>query len=58
MEQKKLSILIPAYNEGGTIHLILDKILEVKLINNLQKEIIVVNDHSSDVWFLLHYMQG
>jgi glycosyltransferase involved in cell wall biosynthesis len=45
---QKLSILIPAYNEGRTIHLILDKIKEVKLINNIKKEIIIVNDCSTD----------
>lgn len=43
-----LSILIPAYNEGKTIHLILDKVKEVKLLNDIQKEIIIVNDCSSD----------
>ena len=31
MSAQKLSILIPAYNEAGTIHLILDKVLAVKL---------------------------
>ncbi len=45
---KKLSILIPAYNEGKTIHLILDKIKEVKLVNDIEKEIIIVNDCSGD----------
>ena len=45
---KKLSIVIPAYNEGGTIHLILDKILRVKLIQRIAREIIIVNDHSTD----------
>lgn len=44
----KLSILIPAYNEGRTIHLILNKVKEVKLINDIQKEIIIVNDCSKD----------
>ncbi|HTS44776.1 MAG TPA: glycosyltransferase family 2 protein [Puia sp.] len=44
----KLSILIPVYNEEKTIHLILDRIAEVKLINNIQKEIIMVNDCSTD----------
>jgi glycosyltransferase involved in cell wall biosynthesis len=44
----KLSIVIPAYNEGKTIHLILDKISQVQLIGNVQKEIIIVNDCSSD----------
>lgn len=45
---EKLSIIIPAYNEGRTIHLILDKVKAVKLINNIQKEIIIVNDCSTD----------
>jgi len=43
-----LSIIIPAFNEGRTIHLILDKVKSVNLINNIQKEIIVVNDCSTD----------
>ena len=38
-----LSIIIPAYNESKTIHLILDKIKHVTLTNNIQKEIIIVN---------------
>lgn len=45
---KKLSILIPAYNEAKTIHEILDKILKVNLLNDLQKEIVIVNDCSKD----------
>lgn len=45
---KKLSILIPAYNEAQTIHLILDKVLAVSLINDLNKEIVIVNDCSGD----------
>ena len=45
---KKLSIIIPAYNEGKTIHLILDKIKAVRLIKEIQKEIIIVNDCSKD----------
>lgn len=43
-----LSILVPAYNEGKTIHLILNKVKEVKLLNDIQKEIIIVNDCSKD----------
>lgn len=43
-----LSIIIPAYNEAQTIHLILDKVKEVKLLNDIQKEIIIVNDNSTD----------
>jgi glycosyltransferase involved in cell wall biosynthesis len=44
----KLSIIIPAYNEARTIHLILDKLKEVKLVNEIAKEIIIVNDCSTD----------
>jgi glycosyltransferase involved in cell wall biosynthesis len=44
----KLSIIIPAYNENKTIRLILDKIKNATLMNNIQKEIIVVNDYSTD----------
>lgn len=44
----KLSIIIPAYNEARTIHLILDKVKEVELINNIQKELVIVNDCSID----------
>lgn len=43
-----LSIVIPAYNEGRTIHLILDRIKAVELIGSVQKEIIIVNDCSTD----------
>ncbi|MCX8470281.1 MAG: glycosyltransferase family 2 protein [Chitinophagaceae bacterium] len=45
---KKLSIVIPAYNEGKTIHLILDRVAAVQLVNNIEKEIIIVNDCSKD----------
>mgnify|MGYP006198450099 CR=1 FL=1 len=36
---KKLSIVIPAYNEERTIHLILDKVKAVTLIQNIEKEV-------------------
>jgi glycosyltransferase involved in cell wall biosynthesis len=45
---KKLTIVIPAYNEGRTIHFILDRIADVQLINNIEKEVIIVNDCSKD----------
>lgn len=45
---QKLSIIIPAYNEEPTIHLILDKVQKVELFNQIQKEIIIVNDCSTD----------
>lgn len=47
-EFSKLSIIIPAFNEGSTIHLILDKIKAVKLDAQIEKEIIIVNDCSTD----------
>jgi len=43
-----LSIVIPAYNEAKTIHFILDKIQTVTLIGGFEKEIIIVDDCSSD----------
>jgi glycosyltransferase involved in cell wall biosynthesis len=43
-----LSIIIPAYNEERTIHLILDRIQEVELVNKMSKEVIIVNDCSTD----------
>ncbi len=46
--KNKLSILIPCYDEAATIHLILNKVIGVNLINNLEKEIIIVDDHSTD----------
>ena len=45
---KKLTIVIPAYNESKTIHLILDKVLAVNLLDDIQKEIVVVDDCSKD----------
>lgn len=45
---KTLSIVIPAYNEEKTIHLILDKIKIVELDENIGKEIIITNDCSKD----------
>jgi glycosyltransferase involved in cell wall biosynthesis len=45
---KKLSILIPAYNEEATITDILEKVVEVQLDHGVTKEIIIVNDCSKD----------
>lgn len=44
----KLSIVIPAYNEAATIHLILNKIASVKFTYDINYELIVVNDCSKD----------
>jgi glycosyltransferase involved in cell wall biosynthesis len=45
---RTLSIIIPAYNEERTIHLILDKVRDVILRDDIQKEVIIVNDGSKD----------
>ena len=45
---KKLSIIIPVFNEGPTVHLLLDKIKNVILPQNIEKEIVVINDCSTD----------
>jgi len=48
MRISKLSIVIPAYNEGRTIQFILDKVRAVNLIEGIAKEVIIVNDCSTD----------
>ena len=45
---QKLSIIIPVYNEEKTILFILDKIKKVELTGNLAKEIIIIDDCSTD----------
>ena len=44
---KILSIIIPVYNEESTVSQVLKKVDEVRL-PNLNKEIIIVNDGSTD----------
>jgi len=57
MTKNAVSVIIPAYNEAKTIHLILNKVRDVELINNLEKEIVIVDDCSSDdtVWAVEDY---
>jgi glycosyltransferase involved in cell wall biosynthesis len=43
-----LSIVVPVYNEARTIHQILDVLRELQLVRNISKEIILVNDCSTD----------
>ncbi len=43
-----LSIVIPAYNEGPTIHRILNKVKAVTLVAGISKQVIIVNDCSKD----------
>lgn len=45
---KILSVIIPAYNEEQTILTILKKVISVKLINDFEMEVIVVDDFSTD----------
>ena len=48
MKKKLLSIIIPAYNEERFIEIILGKVLAVKLDYDFEKEIMVIDDASSD----------
>ena len=41
----KISVVIPCYNEEKTIETVVDKILKIQ---NLEKEIIIVDDCSKD----------
>jgi glycosyltransferase involved in cell wall biosynthesis len=45
---KVLSIIIPAYNEEGSIGMILEKLYSVEIYENIAKEIVIVNDCSKD----------
>ncbi len=44
----KLSIIVPAYNEEDTVADLLDKSLAAKLPEGVSREIIIVNDGSTD----------
>ena len=45
---KKLSIIIPVFNETQTIFEVLVRVAAVELQNHIEKEIIVINDKSTD----------
>ena len=45
---KKLSVVIPAYNEAATIESMLDRVAQVQLINGIERELIIINDASTD----------
>ncbi|MBI2729391.1 MAG: glycosyltransferase family 2 protein [Sphingobacteriales bacterium] len=45
---KKLSVIIPVYNEAATVELLLDRVANVVLKNNIEKELVIVNDCSND----------
>ncbi|MBQ4434420.1 MAG: glycosyltransferase, partial [Bacteroidales bacterium] len=44
----KLSIVIPVYNEEKTVTQILDYVLKVKLIADIEKELVIEDDCSKD----------
>ena len=46
---KKLSIIIPAYNEERSISQILGKIHQTRLIGETEKEILIIDDGSKIV---------
>lgn len=48
MSEKKLSIIIPAYNEARTIEGLLESVKNAPLPDNIGREMVVVNDCSSD----------
>jgi glycosyltransferase involved in cell wall biosynthesis len=48
LPMQKLSIIIPVFNEAATVHLILDKIRGVVLPAGIEKEIIIIDDCSTD----------
>ncbi len=45
---KKLTIIVPVYNEINTLHVVLDKLISMKFYNNIEKEIIIIDDASTD----------
>lgn len=57
---QKLSIIIPSYNEEKTIIALLDKVIRVCLINDMQKELIIIDDGSKDATsqIVTEYMQN
>ncbi len=48
MQRAALSIIIPAYNESATIGKVINKIVSVQIPHHIDKEIIVVDDCSTD----------
>ena len=45
---KKLSIIVPIFNERNTLETIIKKLVKLKLYNNIKKEIIIIDDCSTD----------
>lgn len=47
----KISVILPAYNEEKTITKIIDLVHNVKLIDGVTKELIIIDDGSTDLTF-------
>jgi glycosyltransferase involved in cell wall biosynthesis len=45
---KKLSIIVPVYNEVNTVLIVLEKLKNLKLYDNYKPQIIIVDDNSND----------
>lgn len=45
---RTLTIIIPAYNEERTLAVVLEKVARVHLLRQIRKEVIVINDCSTD----------
>src|SRR4051812_14129541 len=54
-----LSVIIPAYNEEKSVGKILNRLSQIRLLNDMAMELIVVNDSSTDRTeeMVLAYMQ-
>ena len=46
--KKKLSIILPVYNEINTLEIIIKKLINLRLYNKFVKQIIIVDDCSTD----------
>ena len=46
--KKKISIIVPVYNEINTVEIIIKKLIKLELYNNIDKEIIIIDDNSTD----------
>lgn len=46
--KKKLSIIVPVYNEINTIKIVIQKLKNLKLYKNYKKQILIIDDCSTD----------
>ena len=56
---EKISILIPTYNERYTVRSLVEKVSEASLVNGYKREIIVIDDSSTDgTWEILESLSN